>query len=154
MRCLVTAAGRAQLTASSLLNPLRRDHHHHLKEPMAEPASSTVGIAIAAGTITLTGSILGVQYDALLAGLAGGLVSLSYLPPMRWSRIASSVAGSSLIAGWFAPVASVTAGNYFPFISAAGESGIRIAAAAGLGLCAQVIIPAAFAWLRKKGDLP
>lgn len=111
---------------------------------MAEPASSTVGIAIAADTITLTGSILGVQYDALLAGLAGGLVSLSYLPPMRGPQIA----------GWFAPVASVTAANYFPFLSSAGESGIRIAAAAGLGLCAQVIIPAAFAWLRKKGDVP
>ena len=121
---------------------------------MAEPASSTVGIAIAAGTITLTGSILGVQYDALLAGLAGGLVSLSYLPPMRGPQIAGSVIGSSLIAGWFAPVASVTAANYFPFLSSAGESGIRIAATAGLGLCAQVIIPAAFAWLRKKGDVP
>ena len=121
---------------------------------MAEPASSTVGIALAAGTITLTGSILGVQYDALLAGLAGGLVSLSYLPPMRGPQIAGSVIGSSLIAGWFAPVASVTAANYFPFLSSAGESGIRIAAAAGLGLCAQVIIPAAFAWLRKKGDVP
>ncbi|MET3132854.1 hypothetical protein AAKU55_003135 [Oxalobacteraceae bacterium GrIS 1.11] len=118
---------------------------------MAEPASSTVGIAIAAGTITLTGSILGVQYDALLAGLAGGLVSLSYLPAMTWGRIAGSVAGSSLIAGWFAPLASIAAANYFPFVAGAGESTIRIAAAAALGLGAQVIIPAAFAWLRKKG---
>ena len=118
---------------------------------MAEPASSTVGIAIAAGTITLTGSILGVQYDALLAGLAGGLVSLSYLPAMTWGRIAGSVAGSSLIAGWFAPLASIAAANYFPFVGGAGESTIRIAAAAALGLGAQVIIPAAFTWLRKKG---
>ncbi|KQW97145.1 hypothetical protein ASC94_10160 [Massilia sp. Root418] len=118
---------------------------------MAEPASSTVGVAIAAGTITLTGSILGVQYDALLAGLAGGLVSLSYLPPMSPVRIAGSVAGSSLIGGWFAPLASITAANYFPFISGAGETAVRIAAAATLGLCAQVLIPAAFAWLRAKG---
>ncbi|WP_317201498.1 restriction endonuclease [Janthinobacterium sp.] len=122
---------------------------------MAEPASSTVvGIAIAAGTITLTGSVLGVQYDALLAGLFGGLVSLSYLPAMTWGRIAGSVAGSALIAGWFAPLASITASNYFPFMSAAGESTIRIAAAAALGLGAQVVIPAAFAWMRKKGGAP
>lgn len=118
---------------------------------MAEPAASTVGIAIAAGTITLTGSIMGVQYDALLAGFFGGLVSLSYLPAMTLGRTASTVAGSSLIAGWFAPLASITAANYFPFLSAAGETASRISAAAALGLCAQVVIPAAFAWLRSKG---
>ena len=121
---------------------------------MAEPVSSTVGIAIAAGTITLTGSILGVQYDALLAGFFGGLVSLSYLPPMTWGRIAGSVTGSSLIAGWFAPLASITAANYFPYLSGAGEAPVRISAAAGLGLCAQVIIPAVFARLRAKGQTP
>ncbi|MET3134605.1 hypothetical protein AAKU55_004905 [Oxalobacteraceae bacterium GrIS 1.11] len=118
---------------------------------MAEPASSTVGLAIAAGTITLTGSVLGVQYDALLAGFFGGLVSLSYLPTMTRTRIAGSVIGSSLIAGWFAPLASVTAANYFPFVAGAGEATIRISAAAALGLCAQVIIPAVFAWVRAKG---
>lgn len=118
---------------------------------MAEPASSTVGVAIAAGTITLTGSILGVQYDALLAGFFGGLVSLSYLPPMTKTRIAGSVAGSSLIAGWFAPVASVTASNYFPYLVGAGEAPVRISAAAALGLCAQVIIPLVFKWLQARG---
>lgn len=120
---------------------------------MAEPASSTVGIAIAAGTITLTGSILGVQYDALLAGFFGGLVSLSYLPAATLLRTAGSVVGSSLIAGWFAPLLVMVAGNYFPFITGAGETPVRISAAAALGLGAQVIIPAAFAWLRRKGEL-
>ena len=118
---------------------------------MPEPASSTVGIAIAAGTITLTGSIIGVQYDALLAGLFGGLVSLSYLPPMSGPKIAGSVIGSSLVGGWFAPVAAVAAVNYFPWLTGAGEA-IRMSTAAGLGLGAQVMIPVAFAWLRKKGD--
>lgn len=121
---------------------------------MAEPASSMTGIAIAAGTITLTGSVLGVQYDALLAGFCGGLVSLSYLPPMRWNKIAGSVIGSSLVAGWFAPIGSAAAANFFPFMAGAGEAAVRIAAAAALGLCAQVVIPAAFAWLRKQGSVP
>lgn len=118
---------------------------------MAEPTSATVGIAIAAGTITLTGSVLGVQYDALLAGLFGGLVSLSYLPAMSRTKIAGSVIGSSLVGGWFAPVAAIAAVNYFPWMAGAGEA-IRLSTAAGLGLGAQVIIPVAFAWLRKKGE--
>lgn len=118
---------------------------------MAELASSTIGVAIAAGTVTVTGSVLGVQYDALLAGFFGGLVSLSYLPAMTLGRTAGSVAGSALVAGWFAPFASVAAANYFPFVAGVGEPAVRIAAAAALGLCAQVLIPAAFAWLRRKG---
>lgn len=116
---------------------------------MAEPASSTVGIALAAGTITLTGSILGVQYDALLAGFFGGLVSLSYLPAMTLARTAGSVAGSALLGGYAAPLASLAAANYFPFTSGAASTSIS---AFALGLCAQVVIPAALARLRRKGE--
>lgn len=119
---------------------------------MIELASSTAGIAIAAGSITLTGSVLGMQYDALLAGLCGGLVALPYLPPMRWRKIAGSVTGSALVAGWFAPLAVAAAANYFSFLGNADPNTLRIAAAAALGLCSQVLIPAAFAWLRKKSD--
>ena len=65
---------------------------------MAEPASSTASIAIAAGTITLSGSVFGVQYDALLAGFFGGLVSLSYLPPMSALKIASKAEPATVLA--------------------------------------------------------
>jgi hypothetical protein len=58
---------------------------------MAEPASSVV--AIAAATITLSGSVIGLQYDALLAGFFGGLLSLLYLPPMPALKIAGAGAG-------------------------------------------------------------
>lgn len=45
---------------------------------MTEPATITAaGGALALGTVTLTGSILGLEYDVLLVGLAGGLVALS-----------------------------------------------------------------------------
>jgi len=117
---------------------------------MAEPASSTVGIAIAAGTITLTGSILGVHYDALTAGLFGGLVALSYLPSMSAARIAGSVATSSLLAGFFAPVIAAAALNYFPWLVGMGDY-MRIAAAAALGISAQAIIPSVLSWIRMKG---
>lgn len=120
---------------------------------MAEPASSTAGIAIAAGTITLTGSILGVHYDALLAGFAGGLVALSYLPAMTVPRIAGTVAAASLLAGFFAPVIAMGALNYFPWMSGAGDS-LRIATAAGLGIFGQALIPAVLGYIRKKGNVP
>jgi hypothetical protein len=89
---------------------------------MAEPASSTASIAIAAGTITLSGSVFGVQYDALLAGFFGGLVSLSYLPHMPAFKVAGSMAGSALLAGF--------------------------AAGAALGIAAQVLIPSGLKRLR------
>lgn len=117
---------------------------------MAEPASSTAGIAIAAGAITLTGSIFGVAYDSLLAGFFGGLVALSYLPAMSLRRIAGSVVSSSLLAGWFAPLLTVTAMNYFPYLSGVGDGGVRMASGAALGLCGQFLIPALLGRLIRK----
>lgn len=117
---------------------------------MAEPTSSTVGITIAAGTITLSGSIFGVHYDALLAGFFGGLVSLSYLPAMSIPRIAGTVVASALTAGFFAPVLAIAAVNSFSWLAGTGDH-MRIATAAAIGLCAQVAIPAIFNWIRSKG---
>lgn len=119
---------------------------------MAEPASSTASIAFAAGTITLTGSILGVHYDALLAGFFGGLVALSYLPAMPPMRIAGTVVAASLMAGFFAPIIAVGAANYFPWLVGTGDS-LRIAMAAGLGIFGQSLIPIALGYLRKKGGV-
>lgn len=113
---------------------------------MAEPAAP--GIAIAAGAITITGSIFGVHYDALLAGFAGGLVSLSYLPHMPPMRIAGSVATSALLAGFFAPIVGAAAVNYLPWIATVGADVVRISSAAALGLCWQVVLPAGLDRLR------
>ena len=114
---------------------------------MAEPAASTAGIAIAAGPITLTGSIFGLQYDLLLAGFFGGLVSLSYLPAMSPWKIVGSVAGSSILAGYFSPVVAAAGLNFFPWLSGVGDF-TRVAAAAALGLCWQVTLPAVMGRLR------
>jgi hypothetical protein len=120
---------------------------------MAEPVSSSGGIALAAGAITFASTIFGVQYDTLLAGFFGGLVALSYLPPMSYARVAGSVAGSALLAGYFAPVAAVASVNYFPWLHDLGDF-LRVACAAAIGLGAQAAIPAAFAWLRHRGEQP
>jgi len=108
---------------------------------MAEPASSAVGgIAVAAGAITLTGSIFGIQYDALLAGFFGGLVALSYLPPLSISRIASSVAASSVCAGFLGPIVALSVVHYLPWMSQIGDF-MRMSSAWLIGLCAQGVLP-------------
>lgn len=50
---------------------------------MAEPTTS-VAIAATAAGLTVLGIATGLQPGVLLAGFAGGLWALSYLPPMAW----------------------------------------------------------------------
>lgn len=114
---------------------------------MAEPASAIASTVIAAGTVTLSGSVFGLQYEALLAGLLGGLISLLYLPPMPALKVAGAVAGAALLAGFFAPVIAAAALHYFPWLQAVGDF-MRVACAAALGLGAQVLIPACLKRLR------
>ena len=108
-------------------------------------AASTAGVAVAAGTITLTGSVVGVPYDALLAGFFGGLVWLTYRPPGDLWKTASSVAVSSLVAGVIAPLVAAWAVGEFAWLALLADpmTAMRIAAAVSIGLCAQVAIPAA-----------
>lgn len=128
---------------------------------MAEPTSSTAAIAFAGGAITLTGSLMGVQYDTLLAGFTGGLISLSYqsgsLSPLR---VTGSLAGSALLAGFCAPVMAMGAFNYVPWTRELGDF-LRIASAGLLGMCAHVLIPAslslipaAIEWFRSRKGTP
>lgn len=122
---------------------------------MTEPvASATTGIAIAAGTLTITGSILGVQYEALLAGLFGGLCYLSYSPTVSKLRLSVNLATSSLMAGFFAPILMVGVLNYFPYLSKAGETPLRIAVAAWIGLVSQSAVPFLLKKLNKKIEGP
>lgn len=106
---------------------------------MAEP--STTGTAIGAGVITITGSILGVHYDMLLAGFFGGLVSLSHLPQMSRWRVAGTVGTASLAAGFFGPVVATAALHYLPWLSSLGDF-LRLSAGAALGATIHSVIPA------------
>jgi hypothetical protein len=121
--------------------------NHEERKPMPEPASLTASIALAAGTITLSGSVFGVQYDALLAGFVGGVVSLTYLPSMSALKIAGTLAGSALLAGFFAPVIAAAL-HFFPWLQGVGDF-MRLAGGAALGLAAQVLIPACLKRLRR-----
>lgn len=119
---------------------------------MAEP-STTAGIAIGAGVITITGSIFGVHYDMLLAGFFGGLLSLSHLPPMSFWRVAWTVGTASLAAGFFGPVVASAAAHYFTFLAELGDF-LRLAAGAAIGGSIHSIIPAAMNKIKSIGGAP
>ncbi len=71
---------------------------------MTEPTSTTTGIIAGAG-IGLTGTIMGAQIDALLMGMIAAIFVSIWLPSINDRvRAASSVAISSLLAGYGSPV--------------------------------------------------
>lgn len=117
---------------------------------MTDPASIT-GASLAAGAITLTGSILGVQFDALLMGFLGGLVVLSFLPKMTIKGVFWSLFSSSVLGGVLAPISSSTLYHFFTFLDSAGDS-VRMASALLIGVGAQTIIPIFLKYLGRKGN--
>ena len=105
--------------------------------------------ALVATSITLWGIATGLSYEVLLAGFAGGLVSLSFLPPMGiWRRIWTPVT-ATLTAGYTAPIPA----HYL----ASMLSGIDMLASLVfssfcLGLAAQFLIPIAIKRAQKKAE--
>lgn len=118
---------------------------------MAEIATSAAGIAVAAGAATLSGSALGIPFDMLMSGFFGGMVSLSFLPQMARMKVATTVATSSIAAGFFGPALAVTALHYFPFLSELNE-GLRLGAGAAIGLFFQTAVPALFRKIKIMGE--
>jgi len=118
---------------------------------MTEPATITAATgALALGTVTLTGSILGMEYDVLLVGMAGGLVALSMVEQTGRIKMAVSVITSALVAGYVAPIAHAGALEYFPWTAKSAEA-VRWFCAFAAGVSAQTIVPLALGWLKKKG---
>jgi hypothetical protein len=121
---------------------------------MAEPTVSgaAAAMAYATGTITITGSFLGLQYDLLLVGMAGGLVALSMFEQTTRVKMAFSVFTSALLAGYIAPVLNVAAIEYFPWTMKAGDA-LRWFCAFGAGLFGQTLVPLVIKFLRNRGGV-
>ncbi|MFM2086309.1 MAG: hypothetical protein RLZZ237_1178 [Pseudomonadota bacterium] len=117
---------------------------------MAEPAITAAGGALALGTVTLTGSILGLEYETLLVGMFGGLVALSMIEPTTRVKMVVSVITSALVAGYVGPIAHAGAMEYFPWASKSAEA-LRWFCAFAAGVSAQTIVPLALGWLKKRG---
>ena len=120
---------------------------------MAEPNTTTIAAAAAGGiSATLAGSMLGLGYDAILGGLLGGLIALMHQPPEPLARQAATLLGAVLTGAVWGPLAVAAALTYAPWVAGVGPGPLRIAAAAALGLVAQAAIPAAMAFIRRKGE--
>lgn len=122
---------------------------------MTEPHVTLGGSALALGTVTLTGTVLGMHYDALIIGFVAALVATLHLPPRDgqartpW-RVFSLVAGASFLAGIFAPATAQAATAYLPWMAALGGDLLRITSAAVIGASANVAIPLAITWATRK----
>ena len=95
--------------------------------------------ATGASAVVISGVVTGLDYSVLIAGFAGGLVSLSFLPPMgMWRRIWTPVT-ATLTAGYLTPVAT----PYLAGLAGEGvvQSSLQAAAGFATGLTAQVLIP-------------
>ena len=122
---------------------------------MADPTTNTAtGIALATGAITLTGSIFGLQYDALLFGLFGGLISLMHLSPMGLMRLASTLGTASLMGALFGPAAIAAAAASWVWFQAIPKEPARLGGSLLVGLFAQALIPIALDWLKRRAPVP
>ena len=119
---------------------------------MAEPTTPTVaGVAAAAGAITLTGSFIGLQLDALVLGLCGGLISLMFLPAMAPLRVAGTLFTAAVTGAAASPFAPAAAAEYAKFLVATGTTPLRLAAALAIGILAQFAIAALIRRVQKQG---
>lgn len=103
--------------------------------------------AVAATAITVWGVATGLSYEVLLAGFAGGLVSLSFLDPMSaWRRVWTPIT-ATLTAGYTSPIA---AGMVAPGEGSHEPLQLLITSAFVIGLCTQMLIPYGIKLLRAK----
>jgi len=108
---------------------------------MPEPTSTSTGVAIAAGTITLTGSVVGLGYDVLFAAFVGSLFALMLQPEMPRRRLALTVITTALIAAWLAPVVEVVLPTIFAWARPIPSNALRMASAVILGATTQRLLP-------------
>lgn len=106
--------------------------------------------AIVATTITLWGVSTGLTYEVLLAGFAGGLVSLSFLGPMpMWRRIWTPFT-ATICAGYSAQI-----GAYYLNKLTEGQVHslpLLVFSAFAIGVLTQTLIPLGIQWLQRKGQ--
>lgn len=114
---------------------------------MSEPTSTAAGAGIALGAVTITGTILGMHYDALLVGFIAALLALMHLPPDEAQpktplRVFAFVAAGSFVAGVFAPAAALAAADQIELLRKLEPGLLRIMAAAAIGATLHLVLPA------------
>lgn len=80
--------------------------------------TDTAGIAAAGSALTITGSILGLEYGSFLVGLAGAVFALSFLPAEPAIKRAIGVLITGVFAGYAAPVLIVAIRAFLTWVPA------------------------------------
>lgn len=105
--------------------------------------------AVAATGITVLGVATGLSYEVLLAGFAGGLVSLSFLNPVGiWQRIWTPIT-ATLTAGYTAPVACAWGAR---LTGEPNHMRMLVFSAFVIGVLTQALIPMTFRLAHKKAN--
>lgn len=99
-------------------------------------------MAVSASSIALSGSIFGMQYEALIAALAGSLFALAFSTVRleRWRLIIWMITGT-MIAAYGAPILESIALSTYPHLQPVAAE-IQGFCAATLGFSMKVILPA------------
>lgn len=109
----------------------------------ANEATAAAGVAI-----TVTGSILGLQFDALLGGFVGALVAQTLVtdPPIegltalqRYVRVFAQLLAAGMLAGFLTPVAETIVAGMLP--AKMPVQALHMAVAGAIGMVAPVIVP-------------
>ena len=130
---------------------------------MTDPATQTAAEAAAAAgvVITLTGSIFGMQFDAIMAGFVGALVAQTLVkdeldaaltPIRRYLRGFVQLVAAGLLAGLIAPVAEVIAASLLPVKIATMP--LHIAVSGAIGMVAPAVVPVLRKLLGKFSEKP
>lgn len=116
---------------------------------MTDPATSVAAetAATAGVVITLTGSFLGMPFDAMLAGFVGALVAQTLVhDPVegetalaRYWRGFVQLAAAGLLSGLLAPLAEGIAAGLLPM--KVPPQALHIAVAGTIGMVAPVVVP-------------
>ncbi len=119
---------------------------------MAEPASTTTGIAISAGAVTITGSLFGLGYESLIFGLIGSSLLVMHLPAASLGRTVIMVILGSLLAAGFAPSAVAAAISNWEWAKAMDATALRMGCALALGIAIPAIVPIIPALAKRKSE--
>jgi hypothetical protein len=119
-----------------------------MSDPVTMPTTAASTAAGLAGlTLTMTGSIFGLHFDAMLAGFAGALIAQTYVPSaMSRLRAFLQLVAAGGISGYFSPIGVAVATKLAPW--PLPLDAMQLAIGAGLGIIAPVLVPL----LRKLAD--
>lgn len=104
-------------------------------------ATVSGGVTISAATVTLTGSVVGMGYDVLLAAFVGLLFGLHMLPEMDKPRLFFTAVSNVMLSAWAAPVVALYVAG--PEATRGSIDAIRMLSACLMGAGGPVLFPSA-----------